>query len=99
MRKIVDDPHVGSIIIVLDAIDECADSGFEDLIRNIDIQFRGSRSGPNGLKYLLTSRLYERIICKFTSARDSYSCVRILGEDESEKISREINYVIRYRVI
>ncbi|KAF4763491.1 hypothetical protein HAV15_000099 [Penicillium sp. str.  len=99
MRKTVDDPRAGSIIIVLDAIDECVDSGFEDLIRNMDIQFRGNRSGPNILKYLLTSRPYERIISQFTSFRDSYCYVRIPGEDESEKISREINKVIRYRVI
>jgi ankyrin repeat protein len=94
----VRDPQSGPIIIVLDALDECAPSEFEDLIRRIKSQLHSDHSGQSKLKYLLTSRPYEQIVCKFVSLLESFPFIRIPGEEESESISREVNYVIRYRV-
>ncbi|KAI0449474.1 hypothetical protein F5B21DRAFT_47833 [Xylaria acuta] len=94
----VQDPRAGHIIIVLDALDECDESEFEDLMQNIENQFRDNRSNPSKLKYLLTSRPYEQIVSKFQHFLDTFPYVRIPGEEESEAISQEVNQVIKYRV-
>lgn len=98
MRKTVQDPEAGSIIIVLDALDECTGSDFEDLVRNMEVPLHDNHSGRSKLKYLLTTRPYEQIVRKFTGLRKPYHHVRIPGEEESDSISREISLVIRYRV-
>ncbi|KAL6899992.1 hypothetical protein GGI43DRAFT_427716 [Trichoderma evansii] len=42
LHNVIEDPNnTGSIIIVLDALDECAESDFEDLVRHIVSNFRG----------------------------------------------------------
>jgi nucleoside-triphosphatase THEP1 len=58
----VQDSQAGSIIIVLDALDECAESEFEDLMRNIESQSRSSPMSNSRVRYLFTSRPYEQII-------------------------------------
>jgi hypothetical protein len=93
----VQDPQVGPLIIVLDALDECAESDFEDLVRNIKNQFHNNQSSCFKLKYLLTARPYEQIVSKFQHPLDGFPYVRIPGEDKSEDISKEVNYVIRCR--
>ncbi|KAJ5553175.1 hypothetical protein N7494_002553 [Penicillium frequentans] len=98
MRKAVQDPGAGSITIVLDALDECIGSDFEELIRNIEVLLHDSLWGRSKLKCLLTTRPYEQIVRKFTKSRKPYPYVRIPGEEESDSISREISHVIRYRV-
>ena len=98
LGRAVQDSQVGSVIIVLDALDECADSEVADLIRNIENQFCSDHAGQSKLKYLLTSRPYEGIICKFTSLLKSFPYIRIPGEEESESIGIEVNHVIRHRV-
>jgi hypothetical protein len=96
MGKAVKDPCAGPIIVILDVLEECSD--FEYLIRDIEDQLRGDHSGRRKLKYLLTSRPYEQIVRKFTGLRKSYPYIHIPGEKESESISREVNYFIRYRI-
>ncbi|KAF9770383.1 hypothetical protein IL306_012089 [Fusarium sp. DS 682] len=56
LRNAVHDPQAGPIIIVLDGLDECAETEFEDLIQNIERQFSNNQSGHGKLKYLITSR-------------------------------------------
>lgn len=56
------DSQAGSIIIVLDALDECAESEFEDLMRNIESQSRSSPMSNSRVRYLFTSRPYEQIV-------------------------------------
>ncbi|KAF2181465.1 purine and uridine phosphorylase [Zopfia rhizophila CBS 207.26] len=94
----VQDPQVGPVITVLDALDECAESEFQDLMRNVENQFRSNQSGHGKLKYLLTSRPYEQIVSKFRGLLDAFPRIRIPGEEESEIISQEVNRVIKYRV-
>ncbi|KAF2190326.1 purine and uridine phosphorylase [Zopfia rhizophila CBS 207.26] len=94
----VQDPQAGPVIMVLDALDECAESAFEDLMRNVENQFRSNQSGYGKLKYLLTSRPYEQIVSKFRGLLGTFPRIRIPGEEESEIISQEINHVIKYRV-
>lgn len=98
LGKAVKDPETGPVIIVLDALDECDESEFKDLVRIIQSQFQNDHSGFSKVKYLLTSRPYEQIVCKFTGLLELFPYVRIPGEEESESISREVNHVIRYRV-
>ncbi|KAH7108871.1 hypothetical protein B0J11DRAFT_500063, partial [Dendryphion nanum] len=98
LQNAVQDPHAGPIIIVLDALDECAESEFVDLMQNIEGQFRNSTSSSGRLKYLLTSRPYEQIVSKFQGLLRTFSYIRILGEEESESISLEVSCVIQYRV-
>ena len=94
----VQDPQAGLVIIVLDALDECAESEFEDLMRNVENQFHSNQSGRGKLKYLLTSRPYEQIVSKFRRLLEAFPYIRIPGEEKSESISREVSRVIQYRV-
>jgi nucleoside-triphosphatase THEP1 len=94
----VQDSQAGSIIIVLDALDECAESEFEDLMRNIESQSRSSPMSNSRVRYLFTSRPYEQIVAKFRSLLKSFPRIHIPGEEESEAISQEVSIVISYRV-
>ncbi|PHH89663.1 hypothetical protein CDD83_5541 [Cordyceps sp. RAO-2017] len=93
------DPQAGPVTIVLDALDECAESEFPDLMRNVESQCRSDdRSDAGKLKYLLTSRPYEQIVSRFRRFLDTYPYIRIPGEEASETISHEVNCVITHRV-
>ena len=98
LRNTVQDPRAGPIIIVLDALDECAELELQNLIKTIEQQFRSSQSNSSKVKYLLTSRPYEQIMSKFRYFLDKFPYVRIPGEEESEIISQEVDRVIKYRV-
>jgi ankyrin repeat protein len=90
--------QAGPVIIVLDALDECAESEFEDLMRNIESQSRDCHSNHRRLRYFLTSRPYEQIVAKFRGLMNSFPRIHIPGEKESEAISQEVNLVISYQV-
>ncbi|EHK18147.1 uncharacterized protein TRIVIDRAFT_159440 [Trichoderma virens Gv29-8] len=100
LQDVTRDPEAGSIIIVLDALDECAESEFMDLMRNIESQFNGNQlSGTKSkLKYLLTCRPYEQIITQFHKLLNSFPNIHIPGEDESAVICQEIDDFIKYQV-
>ncbi|KAF3073507.1 Ankyrin-3 [Trichoderma lentiforme] len=97
LRNAVSDMQAGPIIIVLDALDECLGSDFQNLIKNIEIQFSGTHIVQSKLKCLLTCRPYEQIVSRFQCLRDRFPNIRIPGEEESDTISQEINCVITYR--
>jgi hypothetical protein len=94
LENAVRDPKAGHIIMVLDALDECMESDFKDLMRNMGSQFTSNQSSCGKLKYLLTSRPYEQVLSKFRH----FSHIHIPGEEESENITREVNLVIQHRV-
>ncbi|OIW25038.1 hypothetical protein CONLIGDRAFT_583453, partial [Coniochaeta ligniaria NRRL 30616] len=99
LEDAVQDRRTGSVIIVLDALDECDEAEFRNLMWHVDDLFRSDASGHGKLKYLLTSRPYEQITSNFRSLSEAFShSIRIPGEEESETISQEINHVIEYRV-
>ncbi|KAH8652926.1 hypothetical protein BGZ61DRAFT_281830, partial [Ilyonectria robusta] len=98
LRNAIKDPQAGPVIMVLDALDECAESDFADLMRNVESQFRGDHLGHGKLKYLLTCRPYDQIISKFRGLLDAFPNIRIPGEEVSETISQEVNHVITRRV-
>ncbi|KAL7957091.1 nucleoside phosphorylase domain-containing protein [Trichoderma compactum] len=47
LRQAIEDPESGSIVIVLDALDECAESEFTDLMHKVKDQFDRASSGSN----------------------------------------------------
>jgi ankyrin repeat protein len=98
LRDAVQDSQVGPIIIVLDALDECAESELEALMRNIEAQSRNSQSSGGALRYLMTSRPYAQIVQRFQGLLQSFPNIHIPGEEGSDVISHEINHVIKYRV-
>ncbi|KAF2623342.1 hypothetical protein BU25DRAFT_177537 [Macroventuria anomochaeta] len=98
LENAVQDSQAGPVIIVLDALDECAESEFEDLMRNIEGQSCNSQSSRGALRYLMTSRPYEQIVGRFQSLLKAFPCIHIPGEEKSETISHEVNHVIKYRV-
>jgi hypothetical protein len=92
------DPEAGELICVLDALDECEESEMQALIRALTEYFNSSRSRICKLKFLLTSRPYGNIVTAFQRLVDNHPYIRIPGEEDSETISKEVNYVIRHRV-
>ncbi|OWT42590.1 ankyrin repeat-containing protein [Pochonia chlamydosporia 170] len=98
LRNAIHDPKAGPVILVLDALDECAELEFADLMRNVESQFRSDKWGHGKLKYLLTCRPYEQIVSKFRGLLEVFPNMRIPGEEESEIINQEVNRVITHRV-
>ncbi|KAL6791219.1 hypothetical protein GGI42DRAFT_336400, partial [Trichoderma sp. SZMC 28013] len=100
LQQAIEDPESGSIIIVLDALDECAESEFADLIHEVKGQFdrASSNSSNNKLKYFLTCRPYEQITSQFHELLQKFPNIRIPGEEQSESISEEVNRVIKHRL-
>ncbi|KAL3599795.1 hypothetical protein FPOAC2_04023 [Fusarium poae] len=98
LRNAIQDPQTGPVIIVLDALDECAQSEFTDLVRNVESQFRSDQSSYGNLKYLLTCRPYDQIVSKFRILLDVFPKIHIPGEEESGTISQEVNHVITHRI-
>lgn len=92
------DPKAGQVIIVLDALDECTEQGFVDLIQNIEDQFPTGYSDYGQLKYLLTCRPYSQIVGKFHGLLKAFPNIHIPGEDASEAISHEVDCVVAHRV-
>ncbi|KAF2825325.1 purine and uridine phosphorylase [Ophiobolus disseminans] len=99
-RDAVQDANAGSVTIVLDALDECAESETNDLMRHMETQVRNSESSNAKLKLFMTSRPYEHVVSELHSLSEAFPRIRIPGEEEdgSEIISQEVNCVIRHRV-
>ncbi|KAF3056049.1 putative ankyrin repeat protein [Trichoderma lentiforme] len=100
LQAATEDPGSGSIIIVLDALDECAESELADLIYYVGKQFNraSSSSSESNLKYFLTCRPYEQITSQFYELLRKFPNIRIPGEEKSENISEEVNRVIKHRI-
>ncbi|CAH0043059.1 unnamed protein product [Clonostachys rhizophaga] len=98
LRSSVRDPQAGSVTIVLDALDECAQTEFEALVRNIEAQFHSNDPGNAKLRYLLTCRPYEQLVSRFSNLLGVFPNIHIPGEENSETISQEVNRVITHRV-
>ncbi|RYP21555.1 hypothetical protein DL765_002191 [Monosporascus sp. GIB2] len=92
------DSQAGPVILVLDALDECVESDFRDLIRMLKRLFRGDKQSRGKIRCLLTTRPYGHIVSEFEELVDAFPYIRIPGEEESETISQEVNRVIEYRV-
>jgi ankyrin repeat protein len=96
LQSVLNDPEAGSIILVLDALDECDELELTSLIRYLESLFHRHQSSK--LKVLLTCRPYQQIISKFYSLLKSFPNIHIPGEEESEAISKEVDSVIQHRI-
>jgi ankyrin repeat protein len=98
LQDAVQDEQAGSVIILLDALDECLETELENLMRNIKTQSLKHQSSHKRIRYLMTSRPYEQIVAKFRGLLNSFPRIHIPGEEKFEAIGQEVNHVIKYRV-
>jgi hypothetical protein len=93
------DPLAGKIVCILDAIDECTETGRNQFIDALKVFYETSASKRSQLRFLITSRPYLDIERQFADLIRSYpTTIRLHGERESSSISREINLVIKSEV-
>jgi hypothetical protein len=95
------DPSAKDVVCILDALDECKVADRNKLISHLeDFYRRSDNTSQRGskLKFLVTSRPYGEIELKFSPLIRSVPNIRLAGEDESEKISNEIGFVIQAKV-
>ncbi|KAI0407382.1 hypothetical protein F4802DRAFT_605555 [Xylaria palmicola] len=96
------DRNAGEIICILDALDECKkneQSQIATALCNLyDIE-RNPEATRFSLKFLLTSRPYVDIQRDFRKLENLLPTIHLSGEDQDEvdKISKEIDLVIKYR--
>lgn len=98
LEKACEDPEAGSVIFVVDALDECFIPDLQEFIKMLRKQFDPDDRLSWKTKFLLTSRPYEHVMSEFQLLTESSGYIHIPGENESEAISQEVNCVIRHRV-
>jgi ankyrin repeat protein len=89
----------GEIVCILDALDECQNSGRDQLIDAI-VKFLGTTARTPAVRFLLTSRFYLDIAAGFQDLERKVPTIHLSGENEEQtnKITREIDMVIRSRI-
>ncbi|KAK4168218.1 hypothetical protein QBC43DRAFT_359993 [Cladorrhinum sp. PSN259] len=102
LENVVQDPLTGSVILVLDALDECLEAEFQDLasrLKALHLRMQGQLSHRSGkLRSLLTCRPYENIVDEFQELVEDFPYIHIPGEDQLDAIREEVNRVIVHRV-
>ncbi|KAJ5109841.1 hypothetical protein N7532_002486 [Penicillium argentinense] len=91
--------QAGEVVCVFDALDECKDEDQTNLIEAVtDLYAR--EDDTRNLKILMTSRPYSHIRSKFRELEDQLPTIHLSGEreEEVEKISKEIDLVIKSRI-
>jgi nucleoside-triphosphatase THEP1 len=83
----VQDTNAGPVTIVVDALDECAESETRDLLQHVEAQVRNSELSNAKIKLFMTSRPYEHVVSGLHSLSKIFPRIRIPGEDESKTIS------------
>lgn len=96
--KATSDPDAGSVVIVLDALDECIKEERFDMINKLNGTFSENSGLTGKAKFLLTTRPYSQITSKFDELVDKFPHVHIPGESQSEMISQEVNRAIGRKV-
>ncbi|KAI0452816.1 hypothetical protein F5B21DRAFT_505895 [Xylaria acuta] len=111
LKNAAQDPVTGPLIIVLDALDECAESDLRDLFQTPKRLYSLNGPGPSKMKFLLTGRphptvsVYDRLapeswdLGSWESVSQEFSVPRIhLSGEESNTDRDEINHLIQHRV-
>ncbi|KAH0534088.1 hypothetical protein FGG08_007313, partial [Glutinoglossum americanum] len=101
LTKAATDPKAGEVICILDALDECEESGRYDIIKALSAFYKkanNTEGNPSRFKFLATSRPYLDIERRFTELTHDMPSVHLQGEKESKAISKEINFVIQFEV-
>jgi ankyrin repeat domain-containing protein 50 len=92
-------PKAGEVVCILDALDECEESGRYDIIKALSAFYKkanNTEGNPSKLKFLATSRPYLDIERRFAMLTHDIPTVHLQGENESKAISEEINLVIHF---
>ena len=97
--SVATDQEAGEIVCILDALDECQHKDQSQLIQAMKSLYMADSNKFN-LKFLLTSRPYGNIRHGFWELENYLPTIHLSGEDEVEveKISREIDLVIKKEV-
>ncbi len=101
LTKATLDPDAGDTICIVDALDECEESGRVDLIQALNDYYSNLTNNQEKgmrLKFLITSRPYFYIERDCESLTSKFPTIRLAGEEETESISREIDLVIKVEV-
>ncbi|KAI0466525.1 ankyrin repeat-containing domain protein [Xylaria cf. heliscus] len=96
---VVKHKDAGKVICLLDAFDECTEEGRVKLSRELNKLYK-TESTAFTLKFLITSRPYASIQREFQILESHKPTIHLQGENqtESDKISVEIDLVIKYKV-
>ncbi|KAM7198702.1 hypothetical protein V8F20_006017 [Naviculisporaceae sp. PSN 640] len=98
-EAVTQDPETGPVICVLDALDECEETGRDDLIEKITGFIQRETGSPKRVKFVMTSRPYPEIDGALRrNIRDLDTINLRPDEDSYTGISSEINIVIEERV-
>ncbi|KAL1841792.1 hypothetical protein VTJ49DRAFT_6545 [Mycothermus thermophilus] len=93
------DPTLGPLVCVLDALDECDPKSWQDLIRRIGAHFspsaesQGTKSSQQ-FKFVITSRPYDDINIHFSH----FSVLRLQAENEDRRINQDITLFVENEV-
>ncbi|KAF6817149.1 nacht and ankyrin domain protein [Colletotrichum sojae] len=87
-------PDAGEIVCVLDALDECDETGRKEIL----LKLRTFDNSQSRLKFLITGRPYDHLEDEFKGLSEKGVCIQLDGDDKSEEISEEINLVIEHKV-
>ncbi|KAJ9480589.1 hypothetical protein VN97_g12962, partial [Penicillium thymicola] len=84
-------------ICIFDALDECREMDQRRLIEKLQFFYHqtSSLTKDTCLKFLVTSRPYDRIQDNFRTITDSFPHVHIKGEEENDRIHEEIDLVVK----
>ena len=99
LTKAATNPKAGEVICILDALDECEESGRYNIIKALSAFYKeanNTEGNPSKFKFLATSRPYLDIERRFTELTHDMPAVHLQGEKESKAISEEINLVIHF---
>ncbi|KAI9877712.1 MAG: hypothetical protein M1830_003024 [Pleopsidium flavum] len=93
------DPDAGSVICILDGLDECAESTRLPIIREL-ASFYQNPGITTRLKFIVISRPYTSIGDAFCEENPNVASVQLMGESkkEMEEIRVEIDLVIKEKV-
>jgi hypothetical protein len=95
------DEAAGSVVCIVDALDECDPSDQTKLVAELDNFYTHDRRNSNRascLKFLVTSRPYDDIRCKFYNLLRTCPSILLDGASESRAISDEIQLVMKTRL-
>jgi ankyrin repeat protein len=98
LKAATEDASAEPTTFVLDALDECVERDFRELMQRLTAFFVGEQVSSRKVKFLLTGRPYSTVVSGFQDLVNAFPYVRIPGENRSEAISMEVDHVIRHRV-
>ncbi|KAJ4359559.1 uncharacterized protein N0V89_000114 [Didymosphaeria variabile] len=93
------DPSSGEIVCVLDALDECNERSLKDLMVKLKDFYSLENQKPTArLKFLITSRPYDRIAYLYSKIPGLTEQLRLDGDENSDQLANDITLVIDERL-